>query len=77
LLPAAASPGARLAIAHTGWKPTICFTRTGSTSGHLPLAERKQDLVKLCRKSIPSRTKLKGDVLFDHCVAGASGLMTG
>jgi ATP-dependent DNA ligase len=38
----------------------------------LPLAERKQDLVKLCRKSILSRMKLiktfpEGDVLFEHC----------
>ena len=39
---------------------------------HLPLAEHKQDLVKLCRKSILSRMKLiqtfpEGDVLFEHC----------
>ena len=46
--------------------------RDGVDLRHLPLAERKQDLVKLYRKSILSRMKLiqnfpEGDVLFEHC----------
>jgi len=46
--------------------------RDGVDLRQLPLTERKQDLVKLCRKSILSRMKLiqtfpEGDVLFQHC----------
>ena len=46
--------------------------RDGVDLRQLPLTERKQDLVNLCRKTILSRMKLiqtfpEGDVLFEHC----------